>query len=152
MIEKAKESDLSEILFIQKKAFLEVARQFSIEETTLPPLRQTYEEINSEFSESLFLKAVDNGKIVGSVRATGKDDTCHIKRLVVLPEYQNRGIGTKLMREIEGSFQDQVQRYELFTGSRDERNRHLYKKLGYRIFKEEKLNNAITFIFMEKVI
>ncbi len=78
-------------------------------------------------------------QIVGSVRAYAKGDTCYISRLVVLPEYQNRSIGKALMKEIEKQFKNIVKRYELFTGSRDQRNVYLYNQLGYKPFKTEKL-------------
>jgi ribosomal protein S18 acetylase RimI-like enzyme len=91
-----------------------------------------------------------NIKIAGSVRAYTEGDTCYISRLIVLPEYQNRGIGKALMSEIEKQFKNIVTRYELFTGSRDQRNLYRYNKLGYKPFKTEYLNSEITFVFMEK--
>jgi len=89
-------------------------------------------------------------KIVGSVRAYSKDGTCYIHRLVVLPEYQNKGIGKALMSEIEKRFRSQVTRYELFTGSQDHRNLYLYNQLGYNAFKTEKHNDEISFVYLEK--
>jgi len=56
------------------------------------------------------------------------------------------------MREIEKQFKNIVKRYELFTGSRDQRNLYLYNQLGYKPFKTEKLNHVITFVFMEKSV
>ncbi|MEE9913064.1 MAG: GNAT family N-acetyltransferase [Deltaproteobacteria bacterium] len=90
------------------------------------------------------------GRIVGSVRAYQKDDTCFIGKLVVLPGYQNQGIGKALMREIEKQFHNAVARYEIFTGSRDPRNRYLYDQLGYKPFRTERINEELTFVYMEK--
>lgn len=90
--------------------------------------------------------------IVGSVRAYCKDHTCYIHRLVVLPEYQNKGIGKALMAEVEKRFKDKVARYELFTGSRDTRNLYFYPKLGYKYFKTEKHNDEISFVYLEKSV
>jgi len=96
----------------------------------------------------------DNNKIiiVGSVRAHRDGDTCHIGKLVVLPEYQNQGIGKALMYAIENHYKSIVRRYELFTGMGDPRNRHLYDGLGYKPFKTEKLNEQVTFVYMEKSV
>jgi ribosomal protein S18 acetylase RimI-like enzyme len=80
------------------------------------------------------------------VRAYNKNDTCYISRLIVLPEYQNKGIGKALTNEIENHFRDIVSRSELFTGSRDQRNQYLYNQLGYKSFKTEKYNNEISFV------
>ncbi|MBN1473092.1 MAG: GNAT family N-acetyltransferase [Syntrophaceae bacterium] len=91
-------------------------------------------------------------KIVGSVRAYSKDGTCYIHRLVVLPEHQNKGIGKALMAEVEKRFRSQVTRYELFTGSRDLRNLYFYPKLGYKIFKTQKHNDEISFVYLQKSV
>ena len=173
LIHKATRDDLPAILDVQKKAFLEVARAFNLK--TLPPLAQTLESLIDEFENGTILKATlmqtlamkddldsrvrtlkgtsGNDKediIVGSVRAHQKEDTCSIGRLVVLPEYQNQGIGKALMREIEHQYTGMVKRFELFTGMRDSRNRHFYDRLGYKPFKTEKLNDDVTFVFLEK--
>lgn len=109
------------------------------------------EEIKGQFGDHIFLKAVENKNIIGSVRAYAKDGTCYIGRLIACPEKQNQGIGTALMNEIERCF-NSSQRYELFTGSESTKNIHLYEKLGYHIFKSEKLSEVVELIYMEKKI
>jgi len=94
----------------------------------------------------------DKIKMVGSVRAYKKADTCFIHRLVVLPEYQNKGIGKALMAVVEKRFRGQVTRYELFTGSQDLRNLYFYNQLGYNAFKTEKHNDEISFVYLKKNI
>ena len=92
---------------------------------------------------------MQKGKIVGSVRAYAKEETCFIGKLIVHPEYQNQGIGTKLLQEIENVF-DYVTRYELFTGHKSQKNLYLYEKNGYRIFRRQQITNDLTLVFMEK--
>jgi len=147
-ITQANEDDLPAILDVQKKAFLAVVKTFHLK--SLPPLEQSLESLTDDFAKGMVLKLSIGNAIVGSVRAYQKDETCHIERLVVLPEYQNRGIGKALMHEIETRYTNIVKRYELFTGTRDSRNRHFYDQLGYKPFKTEKLNEEISFIFMGK--
>ena len=148
IIENALISDLEEILALQKLAYLseaEICNDFSI-----PPLLQTIEDIKSEYAYKTFLKAVDSGKIIGSVRANLQDGTCYIGKLIVHPDYQNRGIGTALMNSIENCFKG-CKRYELFTGKKSVKNIYLYNKLGYRIFKEEKISEKLTLVSLEKI-
>jgi ribosomal protein S18 acetylase RimI-like enzyme len=150
IITKAVKKDLPIVLDIQRKAFLEVARTFHLK--TMPQIEQTLKSLTAEFKNHTILKASLINRIVGSVRAYAQDDTCYISRLVVLPEYQNQGIGKALIKEIERQFKNVVKRYELFTGSRDQRNQYLYNQLGYKSFKTEKLNDQISFVFMEKSV
>jgi phosphoribosylanthranilate isomerase len=145
-IQKVKKKDLEEVLALQKLAYqseAELNNNFNI-----PPLTQTLDEICTDFGQALFLKVMDGGKIIGSVRAHEKDGTCHIGRLIVHPEYQNRGIGSRLLKAIEGKFD--CERFELFTSERSERNLYLYTKFGYRQFKRVALNEQTTLVFLEK--
>jgi len=71
---------------------------------------------------------------------------------VVIPEYpdmQNQGIGTSLMREIEKLYSPK--RYELFVGSKSNKNIHLYQKQGYNIYKIDQYEcGNIEIFYMEK--
>jgi phosphoribosylanthranilate isomerase len=140
--------DLLEILALQKLAYRSEADQNKV--FTIPPMTQAAGEIAEEFGQRLFLKAILEGCIVGSVRAhLDGMRTCHIGRLIVKPEFQNRGIGTQLMKAIETQFAG-AQRYELFTSERSARNIYLYQKLGYRIFRREQLNDRLNLVYLEK--
>jgi ribosomal protein S18 acetylase RimI-like enzyme len=146
-IRDASEADAQEILEIQRLAFHGQALLY--QDFSLPPLVQTLDELVRDFKEHVFLKVMEQGKIVGSVRGCAKGDTCHISRLIVHPNHQNKGIGKMLMRAIEEKFRD-VRRYDLYTGHKSEKNLALYEKLGYRKFGEKPEGNNLTLIYMEK--
>jgi ribosomal protein S18 acetylase RimI-like enzyme len=147
-IKRADVRDAEEILALQKLAFQSEAELYN--DYTLPPLTQTLEEMRADFEKQVILKASIDGRVVGSVRAQMKSQgTCYVGRLVVHPDFQNRGIGTRLMDEIEGVF-SQAERFELFTGHRSENTLHLYHKLGYREFKRERVSDDLTLVFLEK--
>ena len=131
-IELALKEDLTEILKLQKLAYQSEARIYN--DFTIPPLLQTSEQIKDDFANQIFLKATINNIIVGSVRAHKEMDTCYIGRLIVHPDFQNQGIGTSLMNEIETVFSN-LKRYELFTGYKSKKNLYLYQKLGYQQFR-----------------
>ena len=146
-IDPATIDDAAEILALQKLAYqseAELNQDFSI-----PPLTQTQAEIESEFDRKLFLRAKKDGAIIGSVRAELREGTCHIGRLIVHPDWQNRGTGSRLLREIKAHF-PQAERFELFTSERSAHNLHLYRKSGYRIFKLEPLNERVMLVYLEK--
>ena len=143
----AEERDAEAILAIQKLAYQSEAALYG--DPFIPPLVQTLDEIRAEFAQARFLKAVTGGVIVGSVRARMHEGTCAIGRLIVHPDWQRRGIGTRLMGAIEAAFASAA-RFELFTGDRSEGNIRLYTRLGYRVFRKEGLSSRVTLVFMEK--
>lgn len=148
ILERATVDDAKEILDLQKLSYRSEAEIYN--DYAIPPLTQTLAEMKSDFKNQLFIKACVDGNIVGSVRAYIKQDTCLIGRLMVHPDFQNQGIGTKLINEIEKCF-NQARRYELFTGDRSEGNLYLYQKLGYSLFKTERISEHVSLLYLEKL-
>jgi len=145
---QAELQDLEKILALQKIAYkseAEIHDDFSI-----PPLHQTLPEIREEFEHQLFFKVVEQGKIIGSVRAYEKTGTCFLGKLIVDPSFQNQGIGTKLLCEIENRF-EHARRFELFTGYKSKKNLYLYNKQGYKEFRRDKISDKLTLVFLEKI-
>jgi len=149
MISKADKADLQPILELQYLAYQSEAERHN--DFSIPPLRQTFEEINQEFETRIFLKAVDeNGLIIGSVRAFVENDTAYVGKLIVRPEKQGQGIGTKLLCAIEGECA--VKRFELFTSDKSIRTIRLYERLGYVKFRDEKITDGLTLVYLEKYL
>lgn len=144
---KAEITDAEEILKLQKSAYQIEAKRYN--NYDILPLKQTLEELKSQFKNHIILKAVSDEKIIGTVRAYGKDGTCYIGRLAVSLDMHNQGIGTALMKEIEKYFTPK--RYELFVGSKSDKNIYLYQKLGYNIFETNQYEcGNIEIFYMEK--
>lgn len=146
-IVRADITDAAEIVELQKLAYQTEAILYN--DRSIPPLTQTLEEIKKEFENQLFLKACDDDRIIGSVRAYAHDSTCYIGRLFVHPEYRRKGLGTRLMNAIEAEFPS-AKRCELFTGSKSESNIHLYEALGYKQFRKQALSKRVELVFLEK--
>jgi len=146
-IELASVEDAEEILELQKLAYIseaEITNDF-----TIPPLHQTIDEIQTEFNQQVFLKIAIEDKIIGSVRCYLQNGTCYVGKLIVHPDCQNRGIGTKLLNAAESRFPN-ADRYELFTGQKSEKNLHIYKKSGYHGFRSQVVSDKLTLLFLEK--
>jgi ribosomal protein S18 acetylase RimI-like enzyme len=146
-ISQATLEDAIEILALQKLAYQIEAQIYN--DWTIPPLLQTIEEIRNDFNTHIFLKAISKHSIIGSIRTRTMGTTCYIGRLNVHPKWQNRGIGTRLLTEIEIMHRNIV-RFELFTGSNSIKNLHLYHKLGYKEFRRESLSSNIELVYLEK--
>lgn len=119
------------------------------EDHSLPPLTQTLWELLSEYDNHSILAARLEDEVVGSVRARLESGTCYVGRLIVHPRLQGRGLGTRLVREVEASFPE-VERYELFTGHLSEGNLRLYHRLGYAKFREEAVSSRLSLVYLEK--
>ena len=145
-ITKSDKSDAAEILGLQRIAYQSEAEIYN--DYSIQPLTQTLEQATIEFDGAVILKAVAEGKIIGSVRAYEKDNTAYIGKLMVMPEYQNQGLGKSLLSSIESEFQGR--RFELYTGFKSEKNIAVYKKSGYRVFKTERISPDLSFVYMEK--
>ncbi|WP_337100095.1 GNAT family N-acetyltransferase [Paenibacillus sp. YIM B09110] len=148
IVSKAEISDLPNILKLQYEAYQSEAE---IYQEIIPPLKQSLSELVEEYNEGTILKVTNNDEIVGSVRAITHDGVCIIGKLIVKPEFQNQGIGKKLMKEIEESY-SQVKRMELFTGHKSIKNLELYKRLGYQKYKEKEVNENLTMIYLYKEV
>ena len=115
----------------------------------IPPLLQTLQELRAEFETGVVLKATDGcGRIVGSVRAHTDGCTLFIGKLIVHPQRQGNGIGTEMLESIEKEYPPM--RCELFTSHSSVRNLALYRRLGYRPFREREVYPGMRLVYLEK--
>ena len=149
LISIATPDDAEAIHLLQRLAYQQEARLYN--DFTIAPLRETLQELRVNFARMTFLKAICDNKIVGSVRAEQRDDTCYIGRLIVNPAYQRCGIGAALMQAIE-SHHPTAPPLELFTGHRSEGNIRLYQRLGYAIYNTEVVTPELSLVYLEKCL
>jgi GNAT superfamily N-acetyltransferase len=150
IIQNADISDASELLKLQKLVYLSEAIIYN--NYKIPPIIQTLEEVGDKFEDHIYLKVVDEGRIIGSVRGNILDSgSVYIGRLIVHPDYQNQGIGAKLIEEIESSYLG-FNRFELVTGYKSRKNIYFYQKMGYKIFKKKLCPSGVFLLYLEKII
>jgi ribosomal protein S18 acetylase RimI-like enzyme len=147
-IQRAQLNDAEEILALQKLAYESEATLYN--DWSIPPLTQSLQSLLAEFGDHVILKGIKDQSIVGSVRAKFREGICTIGRLIVHPTLQGQGIGSSLLRKIEESFPT-ASRYELFTGSRSERNIRLYQRKGYSITHTKSLSPNVDITFLHKL-
>ena len=147
LINRANQKDIPEILALQKIAYRSEAELYG--DDSVPALGQSLEQISADFDRMLFLKAVVNGKIIGSIRGIRTEDTAHVSRVMVHPYFQRKGLATRLIRQIEQELGD-VRIYEAFTGHQSLRDLHLYGKLGYRQVRTEPFSPTVQWVYLQK--
>jgi ech hydrogenase subunit C len=144
---RAETSDAPEILALQKVAYQSEAEIYG--DDSLPALQQTLDDLQNDFARMVFIKAVVNGKIIGAVRGYVEGQTAHLRRVVVHPYFRRRGIGRRLLDEIEQAFPD-VTRFEAKTGHQSKRNLYQLTQRGFKPFKTEAFTHAITWVCLQK--
>ena len=168
---RADKSDAPEILALQKIAYQSEAELYG--DDSLPVMHQTLQELENDFEHAfdrvaaladsqgpagdqrheadqiVFLKAVVNGKIIGSARGFALGETAYLRRLIVHPYFRGRGIGRRLLKEIENAFPD-VKRFEAKTGHQSKRNLYQLAKGGYQVFRTEPFTPHITWVYLQK--
>jgi ribosomal protein S18 acetylase RimI-like enzyme len=168
---RARKQDAPEILALQKIAYQSEAELYG--DDSLPALQQSLEDLENDFDRQpnrettllgargeggssapdedrfVFLKAVVNGKIIGSIRGYAVDSTAYLSRMNVHPYFRGRGIGRRLLEEIEKAF-PYVTRFETKTGHQSKRNLQQLARRGYTVMKNEPFTPNITWVYHEK--
>lgn len=143
---KADKTDLEEILKVQYAAFQREAEEYH--DYNIEPLTQTVPVLEKEYETFTFLKMVnEEGRIIGSIRGHVENGTSYIGKTFIHPDYQGKGLGTRLIRTLEQK--NTAPRYEINASIRCPQNIRLYERLGYTRFKETKTENN-GFVYLEK--
>lgn len=146
-IKDALNDDLGRILELQYLAYQSEAELLGTSD--IPPLKQTLTEVEAEFKRGVILKAVESsGTIIGSVRGWAEEGTLYVGKLIVHPEQQGHGIGSRLLEAIEERCPHT--RCELFTSAKSVKNIRLYERIGYKVFRGEKISEQLSFVYLEK--
>lgn len=87
--------------------------------------------LQQAYADSLcVLGAYDSDQLVGVIRTVGDGQTIvFVQDIVVLPEYQRKGIGTKLLKAVMDKYKD-VYQVELLTDNTD-KTKAFYRSVGF---------------------
>jgi ribosomal protein S18 acetylase RimI-like enzyme len=146
-IAEATPDDLEGILKLQYLCYQIEAERYDF--WTIPALTQSLASLAEDLRTKPVLVARIGGEVVGSVRGGRSGDDFHIGRLVVHPRVQRRGLGGRLLREIEARAGD-VRRFESYTGYRSTEFLAVFTGSGYRPFREEKVSDRLRLTYLEK--
>ena len=87
--------------------------------------------LQQAYADSLcVLGAYDSDQLVGVIRTVGDGQTIvFVQDIIVLPEYQRKGIGTKLLKAVMDKYKD-VYQVELLTDNTD-KTKAFYRSVGF---------------------
>ncbi|MEV0151090.1 MULTISPECIES: GNAT family N-acetyltransferase [unclassified Nonomuraea] len=146
-IQRAEEADAGEILTVQRAAYVTEAQLYG--DPFIPPLVESLQQVRAAIRDGVVLKAVDAGRVVGSVRGRLSGATCRVGRLVVAPDRQGEGLGTALLRALHEQVPE-ASAFDLFTGHLSDGNLRLYRRLGYRETRRERMDDHLTLVHLRR--
>lgn len=130
VITQATTADAGELFTLQRAAYVEEGRLHDTFD--IPPLTQTFAELQASLAESTVLIARRQGRLIGSVLGTVEaDNTWYIGRLMTAPDLHGQGIGSTLLDAIEALAPPTTETLRLFTGSSSAKNLRYYRQRGY---------------------
>lgn len=128
-IRDARESDLPEVLDIQKATFIRYTEFLSPEQ--ISPLNETISGVRLDFNTKRIFIAGFRNRLSGSIRHVLKGGVCIIERLSGHPDFQGNGIGRALVSEVEKRVKGDAHKIYLETGLLASNLLMFYTKLGY---------------------
>jgi ribosomal protein S18 acetylase RimI-like enzyme len=150
LLERAKLEDAELILDGQRRCFLPLLERYQDHECN--PCNEKIESIKNSILNHYFYKILLNGNFVGAIFVHENPDQLHFKlhTFYILPEYQNMGIGNKVIDLVEEKHSQAVE-WVLETPHDLNRNHHLYEKKGYkRTGREDKATDNLIIVHYQK--
>ncbi|MCI8667761.1 MAG: GNAT family N-acetyltransferase [Dorea sp.] len=144
--------DINELHAMQIKSFKELLEKYQDFGTN--PGNESADKIAARFHQdfTFYYFICSGGQKAGAVRVVDHKKAGTNKRisqLFILPDFQGQGIAQKailLCEQMHGS-----KNWELDTILQEQKNCHLYEKLGYQKTGRTKvINDKLTLIFYEK--
>ena len=150
-LEKASIEDANEIHALQVESFLPLLEKYQDYETN--PANERVEQILNRFQQprtTYYFITLDGARI-GAVRAVCIEETkrARISPMFIVPKHQGKGYAQEAISLLE--VETDARTWELDTILQDERNCHLYEKMGYRRTGNSKvINDRMTIVSYEK--
>ncbi|MFE9254936.1 GNAT family N-acetyltransferase [Streptomyces sp. NPDC006879] len=150
-ISAANSQDAEQIFRLQYLCFQREAELYG--NYHIDPLVQTLDSIRAELSRDCVLVARLGDEVVGMVRGhTDEGGVGRIAKLGVHPRMQGHGLGTRLLRAMEGELvaRGETARFQLHSGHRSEGGLRLYKRAGYAAVGDSTGEDGVRMIVLEK--
>lgn len=118
-----------------------------------PALQESLGEVCKDIEEEIVLVAEKDKRIVGSLRLEEREDkTFYLKRFSILPQFQDQGIGTKLVnRAKKVAIKEKIKYIKLHSTVEDERLVKFYQKLGFNCQESDTDNGYRRGLWMTKI-
>ena len=146
-------TDLPELTEVMKRAFNDDSRRFNNKPEGDGPLGYDNGDFYRKWApQSKGFTLIYQDRIAGAILVFPNSKAkSYLGNINIDPQYQNLGLGTKLIQFIEASFPSS-KLWSLDTPSWATRNHHFYQKNGYSKIREVIENDGMkSFVFEKKI-
>jgi tRNA (guanine37-N1)-methyltransferase len=131
VVAAATPADAPELLVLQRACFVREIEAHGNDR--FPALTEELPDVVAGLGKWRTLTARAGGRLVGAARGRLSDATTwEVSRVMVAPDLVGRGLGRRLLAEVEAIAPGEATAYRLLVAARAARTRRLYKKAGYR--------------------
>jgi GNAT superfamily N-acetyltransferase len=131
IVERATKDDAQKLVEIQKASFDEESKRFNGNEAGGPPGYDSSSWQIEMMENCDYFKIIYNKEIIGGVIVVIESNQVYnLGRIYIDPSFQNQGMGTRVLKEIEKNYPDSM-KWWLDTPKWCTKNHHFYKKCGF---------------------
>jgi GNAT superfamily N-acetyltransferase len=131
ILEIATINDAQKLVEIQKASFDEESKRFNGNEAGGPPGYDSSSWQIEMMENCDYFKIIYNKEIIGAaIVVIESNQVYNLGRIFIDPRFQNQGMGTKVLKEIEKNYPDSI-KWWLDTPNWSTKNHHFYKKCGF---------------------
>lgn len=144
--EKALEQDAAELIYVLNLSFYEDFIRFG----ECPGYNVSLEDMKQRIRDSFHYKIILDGRIIGDISVRTKGDNQYwLGCLAIIPEFQNRGIGSKAIKFLGREFPNAIF-WGLDTPIQKAGNCHFYEKMGFVGIEDKMHSEKVTLRIYEK--
>jgi GNAT superfamily N-acetyltransferase len=115
-----------------------------------PGYHVSLDDMKQRILKPFMYKILLEGRIIGNITVRIRDEGRYwLGCLAIIPEFQNRGIGSKALQFIEKEFPDAIS-WSLDTPVQKASNCHFYEKAGYVGVEDKVHSEKVTLRIYEK--
>jgi N-acetylglutamate synthase-like GNAT family acetyltransferase len=140
-------TDAEELLNLQKLSHEDKALAY--DDYMISPMTDSLEDMTEEMNRKVILKASTGNMIVGAIRGYRIDSSCRVERLCINPRYRHKGIGKRLLVELESRFPSLE--YQVVIGERCKEAITFFERQGFVRYDLQQLSDNVAVVYLKKV-
>ncbi|MEJ6951795.1 GNAT family N-acetyltransferase [Natronospora cellulosivora (SeqCode)] len=146
-IRKAIEGDVDKIYDLVQRAFSNYDANASN-----PALKESLQDIEYDIRNNIVIILEIDEELVGSLRLELEEERVHLKRFAIDPDYQKKGIGTKLYKRAEEEIiKRNINNIYLYATLENEKIVKFYKKLAFNCIDKDNSNGYLRGLWVKKI-